>query len=547
MADKYNLRASREWERLESHYQDIKDCNLRDLFVEDPGRAQSFSAQAAGIYLDYSRNRITGLTMSLLCDLARAAGLETEIQRMFGGEKVNFTEDRPALHVALRNREGRPVVVDGRDIMPEVRVVADRMKELSNRIRSGDWKGYTGRRIVNIVNIGIGGSDLGIAMAYEALKAYSDRELTVRFISNIDGADFAEKTRDLDAAETLFVVCSKSFTTEETMTNAETAKRWLAGELGAEESAKFHFVAVSSNTGKAAEFGIAEENVFCMWDWVGGRYSLCSAVGLSLMIAIGPENFEKMLDGFHMMDKHFLNSELETNIPVILALLGIWHNNFFGCETHAVLPYEQYLARFPAHLQQLDMESNGKSVNRLGELVDYQTGPIVWGQPGTNGQHAFYQLMHQGKKLVPADFIGFLESCQPLGDHHAKLIANMIAQAEALAFGKTEEQVQSEGVEGRLVMHRIFEGNRPSNVILGQKLTPETLGALVSLYEHKVFAQGVIWRINSFDQWGVELGKVLAKATLAEIKQRSRPLAHDPATNRLINAYRSGRLPGDRD
>ncbi len=545
MVDKYDLCASHEWKRLERHYQGIKNYHLRDLFAKDSARAQSFSIKAAGLYLDYSRNRVTGQTMPLLYELAEAAGLQAEIERMFAGEKINFTEDRPALHVALRNREGKPVMVDGRDVMPEVHAVLDRMKGLSSRVRLGDWKGYTGRRIVNVVNIGIGGSDLGIAMACEALEAYSDRELTVRFVSNVDSADFVEKTRDLEADETLFVVCSKSFTTQETMTNAGTAKAWLVEQLGSEESVSSHFVAVSSNPGKAVEFGIAEENVFRMWDWVGGRYSLCSAVGLSLMIAIGPENFVRMLDGFHRMDRHFRNSDFESNIPVILALLGIWYNNFYGCQTHAVLPYEQYLARFPAHLQQLDMESNGKSVNKSGEAVGYQTGPIVWGQPGTNGQHAFYQLIHQGKKIVPLDFIGFLESCEPCGDHHDKLIANMIAQTEALAFGKTREQVCRDGVEDELVMHKVFEGNRPSNVILAQKLTPETLGALVALYEHKVFVQGVIWRINSFDQWGVELGKVLATRVLEEIKDSNKPLLHDPSTNRLVKAYRSGRLPGD--
>jgi glucose-6-phosphate isomerase len=532
-----------EWQRLQDHFNDIGNYHLRDLFADDAGRAERLSVTGPEVYLDYSKNRITEETMPLLVDLAQSSGLSDAIEGMFSGERINFTENRPVLHVALRNVSGSPVFVDGENVMPRVNSVLGRMKEVSGKIRSGEWKGFSGRKIRNVVNIGIGGSDLGIAMAYEALRFYSQPGLCVRFVSNVDGTDFVEKTRDLNPEETLFVVCSKSFTTQETMTNARTARNWLVEAAGSDQSVSAHFVAVSSNVEMAMEFGIEKSNIFEMWDWVGGRYSLCSAVGLALMIAIGPENFTKMLEGFHAMDKHFRQTEFEDNVPVILGLLGIWYNNFFGFETHAVLPYEQYLCRFAAHLQQLDMESNGKSVDRSGRRTGYQTGPVVWGEPGTNGQHAFYQLLHQGRKLVPADLIGFLRPCTSLGDHHDKLIANMIAQSEALAFGRTEEEVRSEGVEDELVEHRVFEGNRPSNVILAEKLTPRSLGALVALYEHKVFVQGVVWRINSFDQWGVELGKSLAKKVLNEVKDKQVSLEHDSSTNRLIDCYRSGRLP----
>jgi len=528
-----------QWKALEAHYQNIRDQHLRTLFAADPHRGERFALEAVGIYLDYSKNRVTDETMRLLLELAASSGLRERIDAMFKGEKINVTERRAVLHVALRAPRDQSIIVDGENVVPEVHAVLDKMEDFSNRIRSGEWTGYTGKRIRNIINIGIGGSDLGPSMAYNALKYYSDRNLTMRFVSNIDGNEFVEATRDLDPAETLFVISSKTFTTLETLTNAHSARAWCVRALGSEQAVAKHFVAVSTNADEVAKFGIDTANMFEFWDWVGGRYSYDSAIGLSLMIAIGPDHFRDMLAGFHEMDQHFRTAPFERNLPVLLGLLGIWYNNFFGAQTVAVLPYDHYLGRFSAYLQQLDMESDGKHVDLQGRQVDYQTGPIIWGQPGTNGQHAFYQLIHQGTKLIPCDFIGFYQALNPLGRHHDLLMANLFAQTEALAFGKTVEEVAADGVPSYQVPHRTFEGNRPTNTILTERLTPETLGKLIALYEHKVFVQGTIWNINSFDQWGVELGKVLANRIIPELESASDPeLAHDSSTNTLIRRYR---------
>jgi len=493
-----------------------------------------------GIYLDYSKNRVTDETLKLLLQLAEESGLQARIDAMFRGEKINITEKRAVLHVALRAPRGTSIVVDGENVVPAVHAVLDKMTDFSNRVRSGAWKGHTGKRIRNVINIGIGGSDLGPVMAYEALKHYSDRTMTFRFVSNVDGTDFAEAVRDLDPSETLFIISSKTFTTLETMTNAHSARDWaLAGLGGDEKSIAKHFVAVSTNTAEVSKFGIDTANMFEFWDWVGGRYSMDSAIGLSTMIALGPENFRSMLDGFHQVDEHFRSTPFERNLPVLMGLLAVWYNNFFGAQTVAVLPYEQYLKRFPAYLQQLTMESNGKHVTLEGTPVDYDTGPIYWGEPGTNGQHSFYQLIHQGTRLIPCDFIGFAKALNPVGRHHDVLLANVFAQTEALAFGKTPEQVKAEGTPDWLVPHRVFEGNRPSNTILAEQLTPEILGKLVALYEHSVFTQGTIWNVNSFDQWGVELGKALAQRIIPELESKTEPaLSHDSSTNTLIRRYR---------
>ena len=528
------------WRTLQAHYEQTRHLHLRELFAEDPRRGERFALEDAGIYLDYSKNRITSETMRLLLDLAQSSGLRERIDAMFRGEKINITEQRAVLHVALRAPRGESIMVDGEDVVPQVHAVLDKMANFSDRVRSGAWTGYTGKRIANIVNIGIGGSDLGPFMSYDALKYYSDRNLTVRFVSNVDSNEFVEVTRDLDPAETLFVVSSKTFTTLETLTNARSARQWCVQALGSEDAVAKHFVAVSTNTKEVEKFGIDTANMFEFWDWVGGRYSYDSAIGLSLMIAIGPQQFREMLAGFHAMDEHFRTAPFERNLPVLLGLLGIWYNNFFGAETVAILPYDYYLGRFPSYLQQLDMESDGKHVDLDGNPVNYQTGPIIWGQPGTNGQHAFYQLIHQGTKLIPSDFIGFYQSLNPLGPHHDLLMANLFAQTEALAMGKTAGEVAADGVPAFQVSHRTFEGNHPTNTILAQRLTPETLGKLVALYEHKVFVQGTIWRINSFDQWGVELGKVLANRIIPELSSDSE-LKHDSSTNILISKYRKMR------
>ena len=527
------------WKALEEHYQKVRDLHLRTLFAEEPGRGERFALEAAGIYLDYSKNRITGETLRLLLALAEDSGLHERIEAMFRGDKINVTENRAVLHVALRAPKEEAIFVDGENVVPEVHAVLDKMTDFSNRVRSGAWRGYTGKRMRNIINIGIGGSDLGPSMAYDALRYFSDRSLTVRFVSNIDGNEFVEATRDLDPAETLFIVSSKTFTTLETLTNARSAREWCVQALGSEQAVAKHFVAVSTNTEEVEKFGIDTANMFEFWDWVGGRYSYDSAIGLSLMIAIGPERFREMLAGFHAMDVHFRTAPFERSLPVLLGLIGIWYNNFFGAETVAVLPYDHYLGRLPAYLQQLDMESDGKHVDLEGRPVNYQTGPIIWGQPGTNGQHAFYQLIHQGTKLIPCDFIGFCQALNPLGPHHDLLMANFFAQTEALAFGKTAVEVAAEGVPAFQVPHRTFEGNRPTNTILADRLTPETLGKLIALYEHKVFVQGTIWDIDSFDQWGVELGKVLANRIIPELQSAGEPrLAHDSSTNTLIRRYR---------
>ncbi len=531
-----------EWRALEEHYQHIKDAHLRQLFADDPGRGDRLAAEAAGWYLDYSKNRITNETLRLLIALARARNVPERIEAMFRGEKINVTEGRAVLHIALRAPRDAVIIVDGENVVPSVHAVLDKMSAFAERVRDGAWIGHTGKPIRNIVNIGIGGSDLGPVMAYEALRFYSDRNLTFRFISNIDGTDFAEATRDLDPAATLFIVSSKTFTTLETMTNARTARAWLLRALGDDAAITKHFVAVSTNAQEVARFGIDPANMFEFWDWVGGRYSYDGAIGLSLMVAIGPDRFREMLAGFHAMDEHFRTAPLDRNLPVLLGLIGIWYNNFFGAETVTILPYDQYLKRFPAYLQQLDMESNGKSVTLDGQLVDYQTGPVVWGEPGTNGQHAFFQLLHQGTKLIPCDFIGFCQSLNPLDGHHDLLMANLFAQTEALAFGKTADEVRAEGVPEALVPHRTFPGNRPSNTLLADRLTPATLGALVALYEHTVFVQGAVWGINSFDQWGVELGKALAQRIIPEITAAAEPpIAHDSSTNALIRRYRARR------
>lgn len=527
------------WKALEEHYHKIRALHLRTLFSQDPNRGERFALEAVGIYLDYSKNRVTDETLHLLLELAASSGLRERIDAMFRGEKINVTENRAVLHVALRAPRDQSILVDGENVVPEVHAVLDKMADFSNRVRSGAWTGYTGKRMRNIINIGIGGSDLGPSMAYDALKYYSDRNLTMRFVSNIDGNEFVEATRDLDPAETLFIVSSKTFTTLETLTNAHSAREWCVKALGSEQAVEKHFVAVSTNAAEVAKFGIDTANMFEFWDWVGGRYSYDSAIGLSLMIAIGPDHFSEMLAGFHAMDEHFRTAPFERNLPVLLGLLGIWYNNFFSAETVAVLPYDHYLGRLSAYLQQLDMESDGKHVDLEGRQVDYQTGPIIWGQPGTNGQHAFYQLIHQGTKLIPCDFIGFYQALNPLGRHHDLLMANFFAQTEALAFGKTAGEVAADGVPAFQVPHRTFEGNRPTNTILAERLTPETLGKLIALYEHKVFVQGTIWNINSFDQWGVELGKVLANRIIPELESASEPkLAHDSSTNSLIRRYR---------
>jgi len=526
------------WKSLQDHYHKIKDLHLRSLFAEDPHRAERLSIEELGFYLDYSKNRITDETLKLLLNLAETSGLRERIEAMFRGEKINITEQRAVLHVALRAPKDASILVDGENVVPEVHTVLDKMADFANRVRNGEWKGYTGKRIRNVVNIGIGGSDLGPMMAYEALKHYSDRNLTVRFVSNIDGTDIAEATRDLDPAETLFAVCSKTFTTVETITNATTARDWCLKALGDKKAVAKHFVAVSTNGEEVAKFGIDTANMFEFWDWVGGRYSYDSAIGLSLMIGIGPDQFRGMLSGFQAMDEHFRTTPFEKNLPVLLGLIGIWYTNFFNAETHAILPYDQYLWRLSAYLQQLDMESNGKHVDLDGNVVGYHTGPIIWGQPGTNGQHAYYQLIHQGTRLIPCDFIGFCQSTNPLGPHHDLLMANFFAQTEALAFGKTPKEVEAEGVPASLVPHRTFEGNHPTNTILAAKLTPEMLGKLIALYEHKVFVQGTIWNINSFDQWGVELGKVLANRISQELANHVEPkLEHDSSTNILLRRY----------
>jgi glucose-6-phosphate isomerase len=531
------------WSALASHYKAVSKLHLRQLFADDPKRGERLALGAVGLYLDYSKNRITDETLRLLLQLAEESGLRARIDAMFHGEKINITEKRAVLHVALRAPRGSSIVVDGKNVVPEVHAVLDRMADFSNRVRSGEWKGHTGKRIRNVINVGIGGSDLGPVMAYEALKHYSDRNMTFRFVSNIDGTDFAEAVRDLDPSETLFIISSKTFTTLETMTNAHTAREWsLAGLGGDEKSVAKHFVAVSTNAAEVAKFGIDTANMFEFWDWVGGRYSMDSAIGLSTMIAIGSENFHAMLSGFHQMDEHFRTAPFQQNLPVLMGLLAIWYNDFFGAQTVAVLPYEQYLKRFPAYLQQLTMESNGKHVTLKGKKVRRDTGPIYWGEPGTNGQHSFYQLIHQGTRLIPCDFIAFSKALNPLGQHHDMLIANVCAQTEALAFGKTPAQVAAEGTPKWLVPHRVFEGNRPSNTILADKLTPETLGKLVALYEHSVFTQGAIWNIDSFDQWGVELGKVLAQRIIPELESKAEPeLAHDSSTNNLITYYRKSK------
>ncbi len=528
------------WKALAAHHKQIQKLHLRKLFADDPKRGEKFTAEAGGLFLDYSKNRVTEKTLKLLLQLADESGLRAKIDAMFAGEKINVTENRAVLHVALRAPRDAKILVDGKNVVPEVHAVLEKMAAFSNRVRSGEWKGHTGKRIKNIINVGIGGSDLGPVMAYEALKHYSDRNLNFRFVSNVDGIDFVEATHDLDPAETLFIISSKTFTTLETMTNAQSARDWTLKGLGGDAKAVAkHFVAVSTNAEKVSEFGIDTANMFGFWDWVGGRYSMDSAIGLSTMLAVGPENFGKMLAGFHKLDEHFRTAPFGKNLPVLLALLTIWNTEFFGAETVAVLPYENYLKRFPAYLQQLTMESNGKHVTLDGKHVNYQTSPVYWGEPGTNGQHSFYQLIHQGTRLIPCDFIAFAHALTPLGRHHDILLANVFAQAEALAFGKTAAEVQAEKVPAALVPHKVFEGNRPSNTILANKLTPEILGQLVALYEHSVFVQGAIWNIDSFDQWGVELGKVLAQRIVPELEsQTPLKLKHDSSTNSLIRRYR---------
>ena len=527
------------WQALEAHCPKVRELHLRKLFADDPKRGERMTAEAVGIYFDYSKHRITGETLRLLLQLTEESGLRARIDAMFRGEKINVTEKRAVLHVALRAPKGQSIIVDGDDVVPQVHAVLDKMADFSTRVRSGEWKGHTGKRIRNVINIGIGGSDLGPEMAYEALRHYSQRDLIFRFVSNIDGTDFAEATLDLNPEETLFIISSKTFTTLETMTNARTARDWVFTTLNHPAAVARHFVAVSSNVGAVATFGIDTANMFEFWDWVGGRYSMDSAIGLSTMIAIGPEHFRAMLGGFHQMDEHFRMAPFERNLPVLMGLLSLWYNNFFGAQTVAVLPYEQYLKRFPAYLQQLMMESNGKHVTLDGTETAYQTGPICWGEPGTNGQHSFYQLIHQGTKLIPCDFIAFAQPLNPLGRHHDLLLANVLAQAEALAFGKTPQEVRDEGTPAWQVPHRAFDGNRPSSTLLLERLTPVALGKLVALYEHSVFTQGAIWGIDSFDQWGVELGKVLAARILPELEsQTESQLTHDSSTNTLIRRYR---------
>ena len=534
------------WKALQSHHAEIGNLHLRELFASDAARGERMTVEGAGLFLDYSKNRVTDETLKLLIALAEESGLRARIDAMFSGEKINITEKRAVLHVALRAPRGASIVVDGENVVPEVHAVLDKMTDFAIRVRSGDWKGHTGKRIRNVINIGIGGSDLGPVMAYEALRHYSERAMTFRFVSNVDGTDFAEAVQGLDPGETLFIVSSKTFTTLETMTNAHTARDWSLAGLGGDAAAVAkHFVAVSTNATEVAKFGIDTANMFGFWDWVGGRYSMDSAIGLSTMLAVGPENFRAMLDGFHEVDEHFRTAPFERNLPVLLGLLAVWYNDFFGAQTVAVLPYEQYLKRFPAYLQQLTMESNGKYVTLDGTKVDYATGPIYWGEPGTNGQHSFYQLIHQGTRLIPCDFIAFVHTLNPLGRHHDMLMANVFAQTEALAFGKTPEQVKAEGTADWLVPHRVFEGNRPSNTILADRLTPAVLGKLVALYEHSVFTQGTIWHINPFDQWGVELGKQLAQRIIPELESETEPaLSHDSSTDNLIRRYRKFKSQG---
>jgi glucose-6-phosphate isomerase len=534
------LTKRKAWTALKTHYKTVQPLHLKKVFDDDPKRAEKFTTEALGIYLDYSKNRITDKTLKLLLDLAKESGLRERVDAMFRGDKINITENRAVLHIALRAPKNETILVDGKNVVPDVHAVLDKMSAFCNRVRSGEWKGHTGKRIRNVINVGIGGSDLGPVMAYEALKYYSQRSMTFRFVSNVDGTDFAEAVVDLDPSETLFIISSKTFTTLETMTNAHTARDWaLKGFGGDEKSVAKHFVAVSTNASEVSKFGIDTTNMFGFWDWVGGRYSMDSAIGLSTMLAIGPENFRAMLNGFHEMDEHFRTAPFERNLPVLLGLISVWYNDFFGAQTVAVLPYEQYLKRFPAYLQQLTMESNGKHVTLDGKHVNYETGPIYWGEPGTNGQHSFYQLIHQGTRLIPCDFIAFGKALNPLGPHHDMLVANVCAQAEALAFGKTAKQVKAEGTPDWLVPHRVFEGNRPSNTLLLERLTPEALGKLVALYEHSVFTQGTVWQIDSFDQWGVELGKVLAQRIVPELQSNTEPkLNHDSSTNALIRRYR---------
>jgi len=531
------------WQALQAHYPKVKTLQLRQLFADDPTRGERLTTEAIGIYFDYSKHRITDETLTLLLQLAAESDLRSHIDAMFRGDKINVTEQRAVLHVALRTPEGQTILVDGKDVVPGVHTVLDQMADFSTQVRSGEWKGHTGKRIRNIVNIGIGGSDLGPVMAYEALRHYSQRDLTFRFVSNVDGTAFVEATHDLDAAETLFIIASKTFTTLETMTNAHTARDWLLKTLNQPAAIARHFVAVSTNAKAVTQFGIDPANMFEFWDWVGGRYSMDSAIGLSTMIAIGADHFRAMLDGFHQMDEHFRTAPFDRNLPVLMGLLGFWYNNFFNAQTVAVLPYEQYLKRFPAYLQQLTMESNGKHVTRDGNAIAYQTSPIYWGEPGTNGQHSFYQLLHQGTKLIPCDFIGFVQPLNPLGHHHDLLFANMFAQAEALAFGKTPEEVRAKNIPDWLVPHQTFEGNRPSSTILLERLTPAALGKLVALYEHSVFTQGALWDIDSFDQWGVELGKALATRIMPELETADKhPLKHDSSTNTLIQRYRKAKF-----
>jgi glucose-6-phosphate isomerase len=539
MPESKSLTQSPEWQSVQNHATRLRDVELRKLFADEPGRAERFSLDAAGVFLDYSKHRVAAAALDALLSLAKARGVRERTDALFKGEPINVTEGRSVLHVALRAPAGASIVVEGTNVVPEVHAVLDRMADFAERVRSGAWTGHTGKRIRRVINIGIGGSDLGPAMAYLALRSASDRALELRFVSNIDATDFAEAVRDANAEETLFIVCSKTFTTLETLENAKTARAWCVKALGDERAVARHFVAVSTNGAEVAKFGIDTANMFGFWDWVGGRYSVDSAIGLSLMVAIGAAGFRDFLSGFREMDEHFRSAPFERNLPVLLAVLGVWYDNFFGAESHAVLPYDQYLARFPAYLQQLDMESNGKRVDLQGRPVEYQTGPIIWGEPGTDAQHSFYQLLHQGTKLIPCDFIGFLQSHNPIGKHHDLLMANLFAQSEALAFGKTAEEVRAEGVKPELVSHRTFPGNRPSSTLLLERLTPAALGRLIALYEHKVFVQGTIWNINSFDQWGVELGKVLAKRIAAEIEADAAPsLTHDGSTNALLRRYR---------
>ena len=542
MTAESELRGTKAWTALEKHHAEVGERHLREFFAEDPDRGERLVAEGAGLFLDYSKHRVTDETLKLLLDLASERDVEGRRDAMFAGEHINVSEDRAVLHVALRMPKDRSLIVDGEDVVKQVHEVLDRMADFSNRVRGGEWTGHTGKRIRNVINVGIGGSDLGPVMAYEALKHFSQREMTFRFVSNVDGTDFAEKTRDLDPEETLFVISSKTFTTLETMTNAHTARVWALDKLGDEEAIAKHFVAVSTNAEEVSKFGIDTDNMFGFWEWVGGRYSMDSAIGLSTMLAIGPDRFGEMLAGFHEVDEHFKETPLESNLPALMGLLAVWYGDFFGAQTVGVFPYEQYLHRFPAYLQQLTMESNGKHVTVDGARVDYETGAIFWGEPGTNGQHSFYQLIHQGTKLIPCDLIGFERSLNPLGDHHDKLFSNVLAQPEALAFGKTPEQVREEGTPDPVVPHRVMEGNRPSSVILAEQLSPHVLGSLVALYEHSVFTQGAIWGIDSFDQWGVELGKALAVKIIPELQAPEEPkLEHDSSTNALIRRYRANR------